>query len=442
VTESSYENLTIPLIGPSNLIKTSLGTGLIMFRFVRIGRRTIGGAMLAASFIAFFSSNQFALLKLAFGFYDPFSITQYRMSRLSDEEYKTAIEQSLEEGDISDAQSLVDFARENGRELPTELVERTQENPFEFGLRNTLDLVNGARTGEMTSMASAGGVLAADYVGVGDVRDILIQGNNLVQGESYDKITLGFALVGAATSATIAAASAGTFITSGAATPVTGPALALATTIDNGASIVKNANKMRKLSKPLVKQITRISTNLVNVEPLKKALTRVSLPLPKWPSLTSVRNSLDNLDWHDLAKGDFSRLKKPLSEMMPTNMGDVETALKGVVRTDELENAKILAKSVGGIVAAGDVKTAFRAMEYADDAKDLSRFQKLAASMKGKTSAAIRVLGKGAIKLGKLFYRVIIILIAVLGWVLGALWFLYSMVRFSYRMVRRVRGVT
>lgn len=70
------------------------------FRTFRTGRRAIGGAMLAISLVAFLSSNQFAALKLAFNFWDPFAITQYRLSQFSDEEYRTAIEQALDEEDI------------------------------------------------------------------------------------------------------------------------------------------------------------------------------------------------------------------------------------------------------------------------------------------------------------------------------------------------------
>ncbi|MHA6643674.1 hypothetical protein [Mesorhizobium sp. A623] len=418
MTESGYENLTISLISPSNLIKTSLGTGLIMFRFIRIGRRTIGGAMLVASFIAFFSSNQFATLKLAFSFYDPFSISQYRLSRLSDEEYKAAIEQSVEEGDISDAQSLVAIAQENGRELPLELVERTKENPFEFGLRNTLDFVNGAATGEVTSTASVGGVLAADYVGVGDVRDVVIQGNSLVRGDDYDGLTLGLALAGLAT-----------------VVPGSGA-------VDAGFSLLKTANKAGRLSKKLVTRLKVTATKLVDIDGLKRGLSRVSLPQFRRPSLSAIRAAFGNINWRSVSKGDFSELKKPISEMMPVDITAAKKAFSGAIRNDAVDEIGVLASSMTGIVSAGGVTAAFGAMKYADDAKELSRFRKLATRMGGKTSAVIKVLGKSAIKLGKLVYLVISILIGVLGWVLGALWFLYSLIRTPYRMVKRVRGAT
>ncbi len=396
--------------------------------------------MLVASLVAFLSSNQFAALKLAFNFWDPFSITQYRLGRLSDEEYEAAIKQMLEEGDIDDAQMLVEIAREHGHEIPEELLERTQESYFEFGFRNAFDIYNGAITGEITNAASIVGVLASDYVGYGDLRDIWIQGNRLAKGYDYDKITLGFALVGASTTALIAGTSAATVTTSGGATPVTAPAIALATSVDTGASIIKTANKMRKLSKPLVKHLTKISGELVDVKPLKEVLAHISLPALKRPSLKVIQGSLGNIDWRKVATGDFSQLKKPLSEMMPINMGDVEKALKGTVRAEKLQDAEILVSSVSGVMSAGGAKSAFRALEHADDAKDLSRFRSLATRMGKKTAVAVKMFGRNAIRLGKLLYLVITILISVLGWVLGALWFLYSMARTTYRIAKRARG--
>ncbi|MER8970346.1 hypothetical protein NKI25_32860 [Mesorhizobium sp. M0808] len=161
-----------------------------MFRIVRLGRRAIGGVPLISTLVAFFSSNQFAALELAFNFWDPFAISQYRLSRLSTDDYEGSIGQALKDGDVSEAQSLVVLAHDNGRELPADLVERTRESRFEFGLRNSKDFLDGAITGQVTTPASIGGVLAADYVDVGDIRDAVIQGNHLIHGEGYDKLTL------------------------------------------------------------------------------------------------------------------------------------------------------------------------------------------------------------------------------------------------------------
>lgn len=384
-----------------------------MFRIIRIGRRAFGGAMLVATIVAFFSSNQFAVLKLAFNFWDPFAIAQYRLSRVPAGDYQTSIEQALKDGDYSEARSLVELARENGHEMRADLVERTRESPFAFGLRSTKDFLDGAITGQVTTPASIGGVMAADYYGVGDVRDAVIQGNHLIRGEDYDRLTLGLSLVGLAT-----------------VVPGSGA-------VDIGASLLKNANKAGKLSKALRARLAVISARLVDMEGLKRGLSRTSLPSFRTPSAAAVRAAFGEIDWRGVAKGDFSGFRKLFSEMMPMDIETTKAAFKGAVREEVVREIGLLAGSAAGIASAGGIRATFQALEYADDAKDLSRFRSLASRMGEKTSAALKLLGKGAIKLGELVYLVASILIAAIGWIAGALWFLSSLIRTSYRMIRR-----
>lgn len=138
------------------------------------------------------------------------------------------------------------------------------------------------------------------------------------------------------------------------------------------------------------------------------------------PSINAVRTSFQDIDWRGVTKGDFAQLKKPISTMFPVDVGAIKDAFSGALRKDALEEIGILANSATGIISAGGVKSGLRALEYADDAKDLSRFHSLAAHMGERTSAIIKIFGKSAIKLGELLYLVILMLVAVLGWLLGA----------------------
>jgi len=388
--------------------------------------------MLAASLVAFLSSNQFGLLKLAFNYADPFSISEYRLRHLSKEAYEASIEEALAEGDLADAQSLVELALASGHELPIELIERTVENPLEFGWRHVQEVLEGAYTGEISSASSVGGVLAADYFGVGDLRDIAIQGTQYARGEDYDPVTLGFALVGVTTSAAIMA---GSVATGGAGTVIAGPALV----VDGGAAIIKNANKMRKLSAPLRGHITRIFSKMIDMQGLKKGLSEISFPTFKMPSATQISSSARGIKWGDVMAGDFSSIQKLMSDLLPVDLASANKALEGAIRPEELRDAKALAGSVGTLMTSGGFKTAFRAMEHADDVGDLSRFQKLSSKMGRKSAAVIKVLGKGAIKLGKLAYLIATVLLSGAVWVVGALWVSYSVVRTTARALKSVR---
>ncbi|TWH28260.1 hypothetical protein L611_004300000230 [Aminobacter sp. J15] len=388
-----------------------------LLRSIRSMRQLFTATILALSLLGFLSSNQFAALQLAFNFWDPFSISQYRLSKMSREDYEAAIEDALEEGDVAEAQDLVSFARENGLELPAELVDRTLETSFEFGVRNARDFVQGAITGDVSNAASLSGALAADYTGVGDVRDVMVQGNRVVRGEEYDPLILGFAVAGLATAA-----------------PGTGA-------VDVGLSIVKNAKKANRLNDKLLSSLVRSAVGVVNVERLKSGLSRLSLPEPRMPSAPKVLKSLADLKWQDVTSGDLSRFRNFIIELAPVDVGAAKKAVSGAVRKEALSEIKLAANAAAGIVEAGGVKAAFRVMEHAEDARDLSRFQSMAGKMGSKTSAAIRVLGREAIYLGRLVYAVFVALGVLLGWSIGVLWLAYKIFRACYRVTRRVGGL-
>ncbi|TPK87008.1 hypothetical protein FJ936_06575 [Mesorhizobium sp. B2-4-13] len=207
--------------------------------------------------------------------------------------------------------------------------------------------------------------------------------------------------------------------------------------MDIGFSLLKTTNKAGKLSKALLMRLSAISVRLVDVEGLKRGLSRIVLPSFNAPSAAAVRTAFGEIDWRRAARGDFSGFRKLISEMLPMDIAAAKDALRGAVRKEAVDEVRLLASSAAGIASDGGIKAAYRALEYADDAKDLSRARSLSARMGEKTSAVLRVLGKGAIKLGKLVYLVASILIAILGWFVGALWFVFSWIRTSRRLFWR-----
>ena len=361
-------------------------------------------------------SNQFAALKLAFRFWDPLAITEYRLTQLRDEEYIAAVEAALGEKDIAEAQTVVALAQENGRELPPDLVKRTQESTIEFGLRTAWSFAWGAITGEVSDAASITGALAADYFGVGDVRDVLMEGAKLAKGEDYNQFTLGLSLAGLAT-----------------VVPGSGAA-------DVGFSLAKTAKKAGKLSKGMTARVNDIIGRLIDFDGLKRGLSRSSLPTLRMPSMTALRETLADVDWGGVARGDFATLKKPIAELMPLDVSAAKNAFSGAFRKEALDELEMLTRSASGITRDGGIKGAFRAMEHAENAEDLSRFRSLAAHTGDKTSGVLRVLKKSAIVLRELAFLVIAVLIAVFGWILGVLWLSYSVTHAVYRGVKRGRG--
>ena len=384
---------------------------------IRQGYRAVSAVCLIASAVAFYSSSQFAAVKLAFNYWDPLSITEYRLNQLTTNDFITEIEASLAEDDVAEAGNLVALAQERGHEIPAELVEKSKESVFQFGLRNIKDFINGATTGEVTSVPSIGGVLAADYFQVGDARDVVIQGGQFIQGQDYDRITLGLALFGLI---------------------LTNPPGAGA--VDIGASVVKTANKAGKLSKPLRNRVGKLASELVDVSALRKGLSEVKLPTFRTPAIREVRSTVSNLKWSDVMKGDFSGFGALIRSMMPIDVDAAKMSFKGAVKPNVASEVGTLASNATVITKVGGVKTTFRVLEHADDAKDLSRFTKLTSRFGEKTSAVVKILGKTAIKLGKLAYWLATLMIGVLGWVLWAAWLLFSLTRGTTRLFVRKAG--
>lgn len=389
---------------------------MAILRNIRNGYRVTSAICLVASALAFYSSSQFAAVKLAFNYWDPLAITEFRLTRLSTNDFITEIEGSLAEDDIAEAGNLVALAQERGHEIPAELVEKTKESVFQFGLRNLKDFINGARTGEATSATAIGGALAADYVGVGDVRDIYNEGTHIVMGEDYDKITLGLSLVGLAT-----------------VVPGTGA-------VDIGASVVKTANKAGKLSKPLRNHIGKLASEMVDVTALRKGLSEVKLPAFRTPAIREVRSTVSNLKWSDVMKGDFSGFGALIKSMMPVDVRAAKMSFKSAIKPGVSSEVGSLVSNASSITKVGGVKTTFRVLEHADDAKDLSRFTKLTSKFGEKTSAVVKILGKTAIKLGKLAYWLAALMIGVLGWFLWSAWLLFSITRGTTRLFVRKAG--
>lgn len=353
---------------------------MAILRNIRNGYRITSAVCLIASAIASYSSSQFAAVKLVFNYWDPLSITEYRLNQLTTADFMAEIEASLAENDIAEAGNLVALAQQRGHEIPTELVEKTKESVFQFGLRNIKDFINGATTGEATSATAIGGALAADYVGVGDVRDAVIQGGQLIQGQDYDKITLGLSLFGPAT-----------------VVPGTGA-------VDLGASVVKTANKAGKLSEPLRNRVGKLASEMVDVSALRKGLSEVKLPTLRTPAIREVRSTVSNLKWADVVKGDFSGFGTLIKSMMPIDVGAAKVSFKDAIKPDVASELGSLVSDASSITKAGGVKTTFRVLEHADDAKDLSRFSKLTPKFGEQTSAVVKMLGKTAVKLGRLAY--------------------------------------
>ncbi len=404
-----------------------MATGVVLLKTYKKSSQLASAGILLFSAITFTYSNQFAALKLALNWWDPFAISHYRLSALTTEEFAFEVQTALDEDDIAEAQNLVALATDYGHTLPPELIEKTEEGYLAATYRYTSGFVNGFAYGEVDSVQTLLGSLASDYVGYGDLRDISTEGTKFITGESYDAITLGVAAAGLSTS--LVSMSSWT-------NPATAPVALAAAQVDKGASLIKGAYKTRKLSRPLIEKITGISSKLINKPALTRALTSPE-PLYKIPSLSKMTSAAKNIDYKKLFKGDFTDSETLLHEASPLDLAALGKRFDGVINTKAVKELDDLTSASGKLLSSAGVSTSMRALAYADDAKDLRKFAKLSDKFAEKTSSVIKLLGKNAIRLGKLLYLVISVLISVALWIAWAIWLVYSLSKSTYRLINR-----
>src|SRR6185503_15842919 len=115
-------------------------------------------------------------------------------------------------------------------------------------------------TADMNTTTSIACMVAADFTSLGDLRDIVIQGNALAADQEYDPIVLGLSVVGlAATGVTVLTAGGG------------GPAKA-------GLSVMKAAKRASILSPGLVRSAGALANDAV--APVRRVLSSADYRRP------------------------------------------------------------------------------------------------------------------------------------------------------------------
>lgn len=352
-----------------------------MFSQVRSAARLIVAATtLAGSLVAFYSSPFAGALPLVFD-NEPESITRYRLQRLSTEALVKEIRAAVAAEEFSDAADLVKIGQELGHTIPPDVIASTIEPTTDLVWRNSTGFAQGFIYGEVDSIPSIFGAVAADYFVFGDVRDTYTEGSKLLVGADYDRFTLGASLFGIAMLA-----------------PGTGA-------FDAGASVLKNANKARKLSSKLAARLVRSAGDAVDVGVLKKGLTTMPAPKVTFSGLPRLTSAVSGLTVDDVRKLDFSKLDGAVKEAWPVDTSAIRRQFHGVLRPAAIAELRAATSSIRGIQKSAGIRSVFKVIERADSPAELRRFESLAKGFGDRTAGVIRLFGKGAIWLGDLIRR-------------------------------------
>ncbi len=171
----------------------------------------------------------------------------------------------------------------------------------------------------------------------GDLRDLAKEGNKFVHDQPYDQVILGMAAIGVGLSAS-------QLFSFGATTPA-----------KVGASVVKAAKKMGKLSKSFIHIVSSKLSKAIDFKALKKI---------DFSSISAI-------------KKETKRIEKSL------NTPYIRKAFKNI---DTIKNN------------TGSYADTIALLKYVDDPKDLRRVSNISKKYKKNTKAVFKVLGKDIIK--------------------------------------------
>lgn len=334
--------------------------------FVEFWRVLVLGAFIAGLLL---SPNVAAAVKMA-ELAAQGAYTELQLQQVPPERYATEITAALDAGDATLARSLAALAASRNIAIPANLTQHIASLPA-VDIGATLGAGwNCVVNGDFDSEAGFACVVATDMTGVGDVRDLVGEGGKFVAGQPVDYFTLGIASVGLGLSVA-------TYSSLGGALPVR-----------VGASFVKAMHRVGKLPPRLTAQIVRALERGINRPALEEAVTLA----------TSMR---------------LGELGRPLSR---------------IFNPQSVRLVSNLAEDFGAIGKAGGVRAMKLSVEAADSAGDVRRLARAAETYGDRFVGVMKLVGRGALRLGHLLFTIV-------GWLVGALLWVWSMLAFTLNAI-------
>ena len=343
--------------------------------FVEFWRVLVLGAFIAGLLLSPVAADAVKMAQLAAqGAY-----AEIHLQQVPPERYATEITIALDAGDATLARSLAALAASRNVAIPTGLTERIASLPA-VDIGATLGAGwNCVVNGDFDSEAGFACVVATDMTGVGDVRDLVGEGGKFISGQPLDYFTLGIATVGLGL--TVA-----TYSSLGSALP-----------LRVGSSFVKAMHRVGKLPPRLTAQIVRA---------LERGINR--------PALEETIALASSMRLGELGRP-LSRIFNPQSVRLVSNLAD----------------------DFGTIGKAGGVRAMKLSVEAADSAGDVRRLARVADTYGDRFVGVMKLVGRGALRLGHLLFTIVGWLVGVALWVWSMLVFTLNAITGSDRFFRR-----
>ncbi|PHR72289.1 MAG: hypothetical protein COA66_06120 [Arcobacter sp.] len=278
---------------------------------------------------------------------------------------------ALKEENIDDINMYHQLAKKLNIDFDNTLILSINEKNtlLNTSIRNIKEFSKGFIKGDVESFVSFTGSISSDFLLVGDIRDLYIEGKAYKKDEEYDEFILSISALGLFFSFT-------DIFSAGASIP-----LKIST------SVLKVAKKTGSLTKPFTKEISKILKKSMNIKLLKKA--------------------------------DFSSLTA------------MKTSYKSFSKSINLKSSKALLNQLTTLKQNTSYADSIFLLKYVDKTKDLNSVIKVSNKYKNNTKAVFKVLGKGAIKSTKSIIKITTIFILELVSLLFSCISFFSLVFFK-----------
>ncbi|SMD08370.1 hypothetical protein [Rhizobium sp. RU36D] len=303
---------------------------------------------------------------LAYGLVDPALFAEYRLYTADTKTFVEEIEAAIRDRDYAYATSLYALGVSYGHNLPPDLKDRAEGTWLQRSYASGTRAADGFVFGSVDSGAAIAGSLVSDLIGVGDVRDFSVQGFNYVAGREYDPVLLGFATFGLGLTAA-------TYGSGGAAAAP-----------DAGLSLIKNAYRGGKLSKPLSGYFARSASAVVDTGLLRTEL-------------------------------------KAVAGQGLSGLGSIQ---KAAARSIDRKAAQALVDDVSVLDSmrrTGGVRASVTALSLADGPADLRILQRISLHLGDGSFAAMKMLGRSIFRVGYAMVEILQAVSAIAGMLLLAI---------------------
>lgn len=316
---------------------------------------------------------------------DAVAVADYRLGQRSAADYAAEIEQALAgkdgKADTDLAASLVALADLRRVDLPPALRQRVDGAVATEGGQAPAQAWEGFIAGKATTEAALAGAVAADLTGFGDLRDLTVEAGNFISGDAVDEVKVALAAIGLTlTGATV--------MTLGSAAPA-----------KVGASTVKAAHRLGRISAPLRRQLGVLAREAVDTG-----------------MLADAAKSAARLD-----------------------IGAARALAGRILRPGPATAIRTLAADIGTIGGKTGYRGTLTVLDKARDAGEVSRLARVADRFGKATVGVLTMAGGAALTFASIAASVSLWLVMAVVWAISAVGFI---ARLGLSLARRLRMAT